>query len=139
MNIYLNFFLMIFIASVAATALGMLWYSPILFGKKWMSYMGITEKPEMNSSVWKSYAMSFGTTILMAFMLAVFTGTLGQQVLIANLEIAGAIWLGFVATTNASEYIFAVEKKPFGLYLINQGYALASLLVIATVFTYWVA
>ena len=31
-------------AAVASMAVGLLWYSPLLFGKPWMKLMGLTDK-----------------------------------------------------------------------------------------------
>jgi hypothetical protein len=124
------------ILAVAVTIfIGLLWYSPLLFGKKWMELVGMTPEVavEVKKTANKSYAVMLIPAFVMVYILALFLKNmflkdLGQAVLVGIL-----LWLGFVATTGASEYIFNVKPKPWLLYVINVSYHLVSIIVGASI------
>ena len=47
------------------------------------------------------------------------------------------MWLGFVAPVSLSGYLFAAEKKPVGLYFLENGFQLVSFMVQAAVLAYF--
>lgn len=105
------------IAAVAAFMLGGLWYSPLLFAKKWMAYIGdCGDQPK------GSMAMIFGGAFLLnlvaAATFAMFVGHgLGWRGGALYGLIAGLCW---VAGSFGLSYLF--ERRPLGLWLINGGY-----------------
>ncbi len=129
-TLYVNLFAVI-LAAIASMGLGMLWYSSVLFGKKWMVLVGMT--PEMmssaKSSAKRAYMVSTVASLVMAYILGVFMNNLLVPNLGQALFVGFMAWLGFVATTMINEYLFSVQKKSWTLYLINVGYQLVSLLI----------
>jgi hypothetical protein len=112
-------YLAVLAAAVSAFVLGGLWYSPVMFARKWMAYNGVEcaegEKPKGNMGV------IFGG----AFLLSVVAAYLFALVVMfddwRSGAIAGAITgLGFAATSFGISYLF--EQRPLGLWLINGGY-----------------
>lgn len=107
----------VLVATVAAFALGAVWYGP-LFGKVWMKAVGVT--PERMAGF--NPAVAYGTTFAWALLTAIVLGAeLGQG--------AGATWgtscgamIGafFVLPSLATNYLF--EGKPFLVTAINGGY-----------------
>ena len=70
--------LAVLLAAVAANLLGMLWYSPLLFGKKWMGLSGLTDKKLQEAKkkgMAKNYFIGFVSTLVMAFVLSVVLST----------------------------------------------------------------
>ncbi len=126
-------YLSVGLAVVANMALGWLWYSPLLFGKRWMKEAGYTPKDEakMKESGMKSMGIMFLISIVMAYILAHFVDYLGAIDLAGALQAAGWIWIGFVATIMLQPVLF--ERKPLVLYAINALFNLASLSVMAVV------
>ncbi|MFA5933736.1 MAG: DUF1761 domain-containing protein [Candidatus Paceibacterota bacterium] len=130
---YISFFLMVLAASIASTALGFIWYSQILFGKKWMELMGVTAGGPKPEGMAKTYGFSFLTTCVTAGVLALILGMFPPSFPLYA-KLVTLLFIGFVGSFGASEYLFAFPKKSWGLYLINQGYNLASLILMAAVF-----
>lgn len=123
------------IGAVLAMVLGFLWYSPFLFGKTWMKLSGITQK-DMEDAKKKGmqvvYLVSTLASIIMAALYGVLLNSLEVVSLSGAVFLAILIWLGFIATTMITSVLY--DKKPFKLFLINSGYQLASLVVIAIIF-----
>ncbi len=128
-------YLSVLAGGVVSIILGSLWYSPLLFGKIWMRCMGI--KPEdckpNPKGMWKSYSLTFLGSLVMAYVLNALIWATGAGTLSAALFLALVLWVGLLATTGMSEYLFTPEKKPWTLYLINTGYQLTQMLLIAAV------
>jgi hypothetical protein len=52
-----------------------------------------------------------------------------------GMKIGFAIWLGFVATVQLTEVLFA--KKPAKLFLINTGYQMVCYLAMGAILAVW--
>lgn len=128
-----NYFAII-LCGVFAMMLGFLWYGP-LFGKQWSKLVGLTKDKmmEANKDMPKTYGLMFGASLVMAYVLAHFVwyAAPGHLTLFIALKTAVWAWLGFVATTAVSKYLFTPEKKPLKLLVIDSGYYLVSLLIMA--------
>lgn len=109
-------------AALSAFLLGGLWYSPVLFAKKWSAYTGHGDcegedgKPKGNSGL--IFGGAFLLSLVAAYVFAMFLGrAMGAQ----DGALAGfAAGLGWVATSFGISYLF--EQRPLGLWLINGGY-----------------
>lgn len=125
----------VLIAALASMVTGFVWYSPVLFGKPWMKYAKIDEKKlkKTKNSLPKTYGISFLATLVTAYALAVLLNATLVMDVGEGLMVSGVIWLGFVTTTMLTSVLFA--EMPWGLFLINSGYQLASLLVMGAILT----
>ncbi len=125
-------------SAVASMVIGFLWYSPILFGKEWMELMGIkkgdTEKAKKKMAA--TYGIAFLAAIASAFVLKQFIDLFYIVNLFDAVQLAFWVWFGFVATTILTGVLY--EGKSWKLFIINSGYQLASLIVMALVLSYWV-
>jgi len=132
--------LSVLVAAIATMVLGFLWYSPMLFAKPWMVLMGYDPNDkagleEMRKSAGKSYAVSFLASLLSAFVLAKIIHVSTVNTALYGMKIGFAIWLGFVATVQLTEVLFA--KKPAKLYLINTGYQFVCYLAMGAILAVW--
>ena len=133
-------------ATIATMVIGAIWYSPDVFGKKWMKLAMrnmpkdkksvAAAKEKMQQGMMKGYALTFLTTLLTAYVLALFVGmtqaiTFGEGVMIGFW-----IWLGFVATNIFGGYIW--EKDPIDLFLLKAGYNLVIFAVMGGILAVWV-
>ena len=130
-------YLTVLVAAILNMAVGALWYSPTLFGKAWMELVGF--KPEdaqkRMAGMQRAYSLTFVASFVMAYALArvlwyAKVTTVGGGVLIGLLA-----WIGFVATTHGSNYLF--EGKPFRLFTINTGYSLVALVIMGALLAVW--
>jgi len=125
-------------AGIANMVIGALWYSPILFGRKWMAVIGKsdTELEEMKKEgMTKAYVLSFISALVMAYALALFVGFVDAVTIWDGVKVGLYAWLGFIATTSLATVLF--EQRPFGLYFINNGFNLVALLVMGTILVMW--
>lgn len=117
--------LAIVLAAVVSVALGMLWFSHLMFGKKWMELSGIDpakmseECKDGKKSMWKSMVGNTLLTLVTSFI--VFT------LLYYGISMVGvfAIWCAFSLPVFANSVFWA--GKPVKLFLIEAGYSLVSL------------
>ena len=132
-------YLPIFFVAILHFLLGMLWYSPALFGKAWMKEMKFSEadmKKAQAKSMSGKLLTSFISGLLMMFMLSYLMGFLfffDVSPSIAEIFVGGSIigfmiWLSFIAITLLGSVLW--EGKSMKLYWINTGYYLVSFLVL---------
>jgi hypothetical protein len=130
-------------AAVAASALlywllGGLWYSPLLFGGKFIELMRWS--PEQLARI---EAEGAGAQLALAFVGSLVAAyVLAHVVRYMNAETAGGgartglwLWLGFIVTSNLNTVFF--EFRPVGLYLINVTYHLVAFLAMGALLAVW--
>jgi len=124
----------ILVAAVVSFVIGMLWYSPLLFGKMWIRLSGIDkEKMEKNmkKGMGKVMLFAFIANLVMAYVLSYFINVLRYSMAVDGAILGFMIWLGFLATTLLGTVLW--EGKPFGLYVINASYNLINLLIMGSI------
>lgn len=114
-------YLAVLAAAVSAFVLGGLWYSPILFAKKWMAYTGHADCDGEQATKGNT-GLIFGGAFLLSVVAAyVFAMVLPFDIGPKYGALAGfAAGLAWVATSFGISYLF--EQRPLGLWLINGGY-----------------
>ena len=85
---------------------------------------------ELQSGAGPAYAVSFVCWLVMATVLALVAPHFGDGVG-AMIHMALLLWLGFAATTGLTTNVFS--DKPVRLWLIDAGYQVVSLTIMATV------
>lgn len=126
------------VGAVAYWVLGSLWYSPVLFAKKWIAYLKIdVNAPDAK----KGMALMFGGSLVLMFVQALAIAILAER-----LHIRGAGWMSglklgaltgvcFCAATIGINYLY--EKKPMGLFMINAGYAIVGNIIAGIIICMW--
>ena len=130
----------VLVAAVSSMVVGFLWYSQLLFGKQWMELVGMSKghMEDAKASMGKTYGLSFLGSLVMAYVLAHIISYTNATTWQSGIQGGFWMWLGFVATTGANEYIYAVKPKPWTLYFINQGNILVTLMVMGAILARWV-
>lgn len=122
------------LAGVAAhMMIGMLWYSPLLFGNAWMRASKIKAGEVNMHSGHLIGAALIGFTL--SLCLAYLNDAANLMTCRASIEHALLYWLAFVATSQFSQVIW--QKKSFELYMIEAGYWAVNLAVISCIVTRW--
>jgi hypothetical protein len=125
--------LAIIVAAVSAFALGSLWYSPVMFAKRWMKESGVTEESAKNANMVKLFGLAFLLSLIASFFLAMFIGADAGAGFGA---LAGFMaGLGWVFTFMGIIYLF--EQKTMAHFLINSLYSVASLTIMGFVIGIW--
>lgn len=114
----------VLVAAVANMVVGMVWYSPKVFGNRWMALTGITpqkiEEMKKSGKPQKAMGLVFLGAILSAAFLAVAIRWAGAATPLDGAVVGLLIWLGFIATTSAAGVLF--EGRPANLYLLNNSH-----------------
>ncbi len=126
------------VAALAYFGLGALWYSKVLFAKRWIADLKIdVNDPDAK----KGMGMMFGGSLLLMFV-----QSLAIAIIAERLGIRGAGWMSglklgaltgccFCAATVGVNYLY--EKKPMSLLLINAGYAIVGNIIAAVIICSW--
>ena len=137
MEIQINW-LAILVAVVANFILGFLWYTP-LFGKVWGKEMGMdmTQKPDPKVMM-KGMAFMVIGNFFLAYVLShniaawSYVPGMDEMSKISNVfSTAFFTWLGFYVPYHLGAIVW--ESRSWKLFFINTGYALVSLVLVASI------
>lgn len=119
-------------AAVSYMIIGSLWYGP-LFGKQWMSLVGLTPESmkTMPLKAWQAMIGGFITAFLFAFVLAHVAVMFAAVDAMGALQLGFWMWLGFVVTTQAGSFLW--EGKSFRLLLINGSMSLIATIAMSLI------
>lgn len=131
-GVYMNYF-SVLVAAVASQLFSWLWYGP-LFGKKWTeikSSTGDGAKKSISTKVW-----SFVSAFVFAWGLAYVLGAAGIAFdLTGALTMALVVWIAFVATTLAHDWLWEGKSgKFFAFKIICQ---LFSIVIMTLILALW--
>jgi hypothetical protein len=120
----------ILVAVVVATALGMIWFSPLMFGPAWMELAGIKPDPSKMKGMWKSLTGNI--------LLNCVTAVMVYTILAAGFNMTDlfAIWSAFALPIFANDVFWG--GSPMKLFLINAGFSIVSLAFTAQIII-WLA
>jgi hypothetical protein len=112
------------------------WFS--FFMNSWLAGIGRTmewlmSQPHITAPL--QYGVALLCSFVTAAVLSVSIQASGEQTLFRGIKVGAVIWLGFVATTFAKDYIF--EIRPLSLYAINAGYCLIDLVLMGAIVGAW--
>ncbi len=121
--------ILIIVAAVASQILGMIWYSPKVFGSAWMKMVGVKDNND-KSGMGKKVLIAFLGALVTAYVLIMLINLTG----LAAVRVAFYVWLGFIATTTMGSFLW--EMKPFNLWILNNAYSLVNLVMVALIVSY---
>lgn len=125
--------LAIIVAAVSAFVLGGLWYSPLMFVKRWMKETGLTEDSAKNTNMIQVFGLAFLMSLIASFFLAMF---LGPKAGAGFGAMAGFMaGFGWVFTFMGISYLF--ESRTFAHFLINAAYSVLSLTIMGLIIGAW--
>jgi len=135
-------YLAVFVAAILIFLVGGLWYSPVLFAKRWIALQGRTEEQMRAQAAASNMPMMYLAAFICAFIQAwVMAMVIGHMSQIAEMGIAHAaifsalLWLGFAATTSYATALFS--GKPKQLWLIDSTYNLVSFVIAGIILATW--
>lgn len=131
--------LAVIIASFIHMFLGALWYSPALFGKKWMKLNKITKKSieeAKKQGMQKEHTLSFISIIFTNIGLLFLLQSLNTITLISGLLYGLMLGIFFSAATTFPNYVY--ENKSFSLWGINSGYPVIALALNGMLMTFFI-
>lgn len=128
-------YLAVLASAVAAFVVGGLWYSPVLFGKAYMSLRGLDPNGANAMTLpLDEMVAEFARWLVIGFVLARFMTLLGIANLSAALTFGLWMWLA-IYTALAGSVVH--EGTPWRLYAIHVGDGLVKILLIAAILGLW--
>lgn len=123
----------VLLASVAAFAIGSVWYSPVLFSKVWQKEVKLSDQDIKGSNMALIFGLAFVLMFISALVLDIFlpreaTALIGM---IAGLLVSVA----WIATALGVNYLFA--RRSFKLFLIDAGYYVVFFAVMGLILGAW--
>jgi len=133
----------VLMAAVAHMFIGFVWYSPVFFGKAWISLMGFNVDTPEGKVAWeerqkrmsKTWILTVLGAFIMAYALAYFMGMFFVETVMDALQVGFIAWLGFIATTSFINTLFTGKSKK--LWAIDTCYSLVSMLIMSVIFVLW--
>ena len=127
----------VLVSGVVIFVLGGLWYSPLLFAKRWMALIGKTEE-ELRAnagSVPISYLLVFACGVLTAYAMALVVGNFATAGSLDGAIIGALCWVGFAGATSFGTALFS--GKPKALWLIDSGFNLVAFVIAGVILATW--
>jgi Protein of unknown function (DUF1761) len=135
-------YLAVFVAAIVIFILGGLWYSPILFAKRWIALQGRTEEQMRAQAAAANmplmYASAFVCSFIIAWVMAHLIAHMGAvtEINAGHGAMLGFIlWLGFAAPTSYATALFS--GKPKQMWLIDTTYNLVSFVLAGIILAVW--
>jgi hypothetical protein len=133
MELHVNY-LAIVVAAVVNYVIATIWYA-VLFGKLWAKLTGITD---MKPSALNIVLVFIGSLVLsyVLYHSIVFGNAYFNMSGISGGLMGGFFgWLGYIAPITLTTKLY--EKKPWGLWLLDNAFWLISLLVMGMILSSW--
>ena len=125
----------VIVAGIVAWVIGAVWYSPPVFGKRWMALLGMKVEGGMPEGAGKALAGGLVLAIFTSLILVLFVYGLKAVGLVEGAEVGFLVWLGFVLTHGVTNVMF--ERRPPALFGITQTELLITYVVMGIILAVW--
>ena len=123
------------VALLAHMLIGVLWYSPVLFGNAWVRLSGVKKEDIQSSDVNKAMAMTIAWSVVKVYGLALLVGATGAAGVVGGLTLGLLLAVTIVLPSIGINYAF--EKKPGALLALTVGNHAAALVVACAILAVW--
>ena len=135
-------YLAVLVAGIVIFVLGGLWYSPVLFAKRWIALQGRTEEQMRAQAAAANMPVMYVSAFICGFVTAWVLAHILAHVASSMTLNAGTgalvgfmCWLGFAATSSYATALFS--GKPKQLWLIDSSYNLVSFVLAGMILAVW--
>jgi hypothetical protein len=128
----------VIVTAIVSFVIGMLWYSPILFGKAWLKAGEFDKKfiQKMHKEkMGRKMVASFVGGLLMACVLSYFVVYASASGFIEGMVVGFWLWLGLIAPVLLGSILW--EGRALQYYFINVVYWLVNVAVMGGILTVW--
>jgi len=129
--------LAVVVAAVVYWLLGAGWFT--LLQKPWLDGIGKTmeQLQRDGASPAVAYVVALICNLVIAYVLSWLVIHTGEQTAMRGITIGVLMWIGLVATTFGTAYIF--EGRSLQIFLISAGYPLAGMILMGAIVGTWKA
>lgn len=129
----------IIVGTVVSMIVGALWYSPFLFGKKFMALRGLTPEqmstPDWKGAATKAYGIGAIFYLIMSFVISYFIERLGAAHFTEGAIVGFIGWIGFMVPIMLTTVLY--ENRPRGLFWLNIFYHLVAVMLVGGIIAEW--
>lgn len=123
------------VGAVAYWMLGAAWFTTMQ--QPWLTSIGKTleqvQKEGVNAGL--AYGFAFLCNLIIAYVIGWVTVATGDQTLARGATIGAVLWVGLVATTIGTAFIF--EARSFAGFWLTAGYPLVGMLLMGAIVGAW--
>ena len=127
-------YLAVVVATILNIVVGMVWYSPAIFGTDWMKCTGMTEE-KAKKGMPMGMVIGIAGSLIGAFGTAILHMVLGPASIAAAVELVIVLTLAIIVPIQLGRV--AWEQAPMELFCINTGYYAVSVLIIVMTLQVW--
>lgn len=128
----------VLVATLASMVIGSIWYTPKVFGARWMKLAKVTPATT-TVGAWVPILVGIALGFLLAWVLAGATAIAwhfyGGGYLLAAIVTAITLWAGFTAGRIIVHDVF--EGRPSGLTVLTIAHELVTVVVMAIIIGVW--
>src|SRR5437764_4399800 len=126
----------VLVTAIAIFALGGLWYSPLLFTRRWVALSGKSEADIKAAAPGPMpFILVFICALLTALVMAIILNHFSPVTVLRGALLGALSWIGFAAATSFGTATFS--GQPRALWLINSGYNLVSFVIAGVILGAW--
>jgi len=127
-------------ATLSTFIIGVIWYSPVLFGNAWMRVAGLSEEKIQQANMTKTFGLAFIFELIMALNLAMFLT--GSPEAVKQMSAGTGAFYGFLTGFGWIFFAMAVnslfEQRSWKYIYINGGYWTVSFTIMGLIIGAWV-
>jgi hypothetical protein len=124
----------VILAGISYLILGMLWYSPLLFGNKWIKLKGFTDEDfKTNKPMWMITLLSFLSAAVASLVISLILGPNPNGPFGAIIGACIAVF--FISMSKLTSVLF--ENQPVRLYLLHAGFDVVAFMLMGAIIGYW--
>ena len=131
--------LAVLVGGIVYFALGALWYSPLLFARRWQRAMGWDPErtpPQMSAT---TYVVPFLAYLVMAAAVGMIAAGLGSDNLTEGVVLGLVLGIGLLLMHTLIDATFDPNKpEPWTWFAINGAYHALGILIVAVIVSVWV-
>jgi len=128
-------YLAVLVAAVAIFMLGGLWYSPLMFAKRWVALQGRSVEQMSGGASPALYAQVFLCGLVTSYVIALALSHFHGPGVHPGFMVGTLAWVGFAGATSYGTALFSF--KPKALWAIDTGFNLVSFLLAGGILAVW--
>jgi hypothetical protein len=131
---HLNY-LAVVVCTIIYFLIGAVWYSPVLFSKKWQALNAGLDMEKGKKQMPLLFLNAFICSAFASFAIAILINYIGIIAIPAAIKLGLLCGVGFGYTSLSMSYMFG--QRSMSLLLIDAGYHIVSLVIVSVVLCLW--
>jgi hypothetical protein len=127
----------VLVSAIAFWALGALWYSPLLFSKRWQKEVGFKEEDISKTNVGMVFGLSFVLMLLMVWALNFVINSHKAEDVNLGMGLHYGAFMGFFFGMLTMGINYLYQRRSIVLWLIDGVYAVLGLAIAGMILGAW--